>query len=75
MKIRVSCHFAQMTSMVSYLRKHSPNFLKSLILVEIEDSLKIVSSQFPPLLKKKCKMMHFEIILVKINVSSSIDEL
>ena len=28
----------------------------------------------PTITEKKCKIMHFEIILVKINASSSIDE-
>ena len=44
-----------MTSIVSYFLKYSSNCLKSLILVEIEDSLKTAISE------KKCKMMHFEI--------------
>ena len=59
---------------MSYLRKYSPYSLNSDILVEMGDSLKTFISQFPPLLKKKCEMMHFEIMLVKIKASSSIDE-
>ena len=42
-----------MTSKVSYFRKYSSNVLKSLIFVEIEDSLKAVIFLFPPLLKKE----------------------
>ena len=50
-----------MTSIVSYFLKYSSNCLKSLILVEIEVSLKTAIFLLPPLVKKKCKMMHFEI--------------
>ena len=42
-----------MTSIVSYLRKHSSNFLMSLILVEMEDSLKTVSHLFIPAITEK----------------------
>ena len=44
-----------MTSIVSYFLKYSSNCLKSLILVEIEDSLKTAIFLLPPLVKKSVK--------------------
>ena len=46
-----------MPSKVSHFRKYFSNFLKTLILVEMEEGFSI-----PSLLKKTCNMMHFEII-------------
>ena len=54
-KIRISWYFAQMTSIVNYFRKHFSNFLKSLILVEMEDSFSFEIFVFPRLVKKILK--------------------
>ena len=63
-----------MTSKVTYFRKCSSNFLKSLILFEMDDSLKTVIFLFPLLLKKSVKGRILK-SLVWINASTSIDEL
>ena len=47
-----------MTSIMSYFRKHSSNFLKLLILVEIEDSLKTAVFLMPLFLKQE-RLMAF----------------